>query len=497
MSSVNKSQAGLVALRIMLGVFFLFEGLDKAAWLTNPSLLVTSSLQNWAQTGVPISRWYVETICIPGAPIFARLVFFGEVGTGIALILGLWTRVVATIAFLMVLNIHFAHSRIFQFGFLSQGDGLPVLGGLLALAIGGQDMRKRLAAIFSSCFFLLAGCSSGPAEPPAAPDRAAAPAEPGYRVYVTNEVSGELSIIDPGKLEVVSTVKLGKRPRGIHASPDGQTIYVALSGSPIAGPGVDESKLPPPDKTADGIGVFDVRENKLVKVISGGSDPEEFDLSRDGMLLYTSNEDVGGASIVDVAAGKVLQTLKVGDEPEGVTTSPDGKFVYVTSEDAGTISVIDTAARKVIKTFSVGHRPRDVAFLPDGSKAYASRENDGVVSIIDAVKHQPAGEIQLGEAGKIKPMSVILSPDASKAYVSTGRGKMVFVIDTATDKVLASFEAGDRPWGIGVSPDGRMVYTANGPSNDVSVIDVEKQMVVKKIPSGGNPWGILILKQNR
>jgi YVTN family beta-propeller protein len=490
MGSVNKSEAGLLALRILLGTFFLFEGLDKAAWVTNPSLLVTNSLQDWARTGVPISRWYVETICIPGAPVFARLVFLGEVATGVALILGLWTRLAAAVAFVMVLNIHFAHSTIFRFGFLSQGDGLPVLGGLLALAIGGKDMRKRITSVFSSCFLLVAGCSRAPSEPPAP-----AAAESGYRVYVTNEVSGELSIIDPGKLEVVSTLKLGKRPRGIHASPDRQTIYVALSGSPIAGPGVDESKLPPPDKSADGIGVFDVRENKLVKIISGGSDPEEFDLSKDGMFLYTSNEDVSGASIVDIAQGKVLQTLKVGDEPEGVTVSPDGQFVYVTSEDAGTISVIDTAARKVIKTFNVGRRPRDVAFMPDGSKAYASRENDGAVSIIDAAKHEPIGEIQLGEAGKIRPMSVILSPDAQKAYVSTGRGRMVFVIDTATDKVLASFEAGVRPWGIGVSPDGKMVYTANGPSNDVSVIDVEKGMVVKNIPAGMSPWGILVLER--
>jgi YVTN family beta-propeller protein len=493
--SKNKSQAGLLALRLMLGIFFLFEGIDKAAWLTNPSLLVTNSLQNWARTGTAVSRWYVETVCIPGAPVFARLIFLGEVATGIALILGLWTRAAAAIAFVMVLNIHFAHSSIFRFGFLSQGDGLPVLGGLLALAIGGHDMRKRLGAIFGSCLFVLAGCSSTPPEQPPAADRVAAPSpEPGYRVYVTSEVSGELSVIDPGTLEVISTVMLGKRPRGIHASPDGKLIYVALSGSPIAGPGVDESKLPPADKTADGIGVFDVLENKVVRIINAGSDPEEFDLSKDGSLLYASNEDVGGASIVDIAAGKIVQTLKVGDEPEGVTTSPDGRFVYVTSEDAGTISVIDTAATKVIKTFNVGHRPRDVAFMPDGTKAYATRENDAIVSIIDVAKHEPSGEIQLGQAGVIKPMSVVLSPDASKLFVSTGRGKMVSVIDTTTDKVIGSFEAGTRPWGIGVSPDGKMVYTANGPSNDVSVIDVEKQMVVKTIPVSGSPWGILILK---
>src|SRR5580704_4167847 len=99
---------------------------------------------------------------------------------------------------------------------------------------------------------------------------------PAFRIYVTNENSGDLSVIDASTLEVVATVPLGKRPRGIHASPDGKTIYVALSGSPIAGPGVDESQLPPADKTADGIGVLDVEQNKVLRLIQSGSDPENF-----------------------------------------------------------------------------------------------------------------------------------------------------------------------------------------------------------------------------
>ena len=125
----------------------------------------------------------------------------------------------------------------------------------------------------------------------------------GYRVYVTNETTGDLSIIDGTTLAVLATIPLGKRPRGIHASPDNKTIYVALSGSPNAPPGVDESKLPPPDKSADGIGVFDVEQNKIVKVIPGGSDPENFAISQDGKTLYVSNEDAAGISFVDVPAG--------------------------------------------------------------------------------------------------------------------------------------------------------------------------------------------------
>src|SRR6266849_649956 len=118
-----------------------------------------------------------------------------------------------------------------------------------------------------------------------------------YRVYITNEASGDLTVIDPVKMEALATLPLGKRCRGIHPSADGKLIFVALSGSPFAPPGVDESTLPPPDRSADGIGVFDVAQNKMLRKVPGGSDPEQFAVSRDGKLLYVSNEDAAGLSL--------------------------------------------------------------------------------------------------------------------------------------------------------------------------------------------------------
>src|SRR5687767_10496863 len=269
-------------------------------------------------------------------------------------------------------------------------------------------MNRLLVLVI--CVFA-AGCGAGQ-QPPERPSTAVRQEKPGYRVYVTNEGSGDLSVIDSATYEVIATVPLGKRPRGIHASPDRRTIYVALSGSPIAPPGVDESKLPPADKSADGIGVFDVAQNKLLRVIEGGSDPEQFDLSKNGALLYVSNEDVSAASIVDIGSGKVTRTLPVGEEPEGVTTSPDGEFVYVTAENDGAVFVIDTAAAKVIKSFKAGLRPRSVAFLPDGSRAYVSNENDGDVTVVDAARHVPVGAVALGK--EVRPMGLVVSADGTK-----------------------------------------------------------------------------------
>jgi hypothetical protein len=44
----------------------------------------------------------------------------------------------------MVLNFHFASGIIFRSSFLTNGYGLPVLGGLIALAFGGSALPLSL-----------------------------------------------------------------------------------------------------------------------------------------------------------------------------------------------------------------------------------------------------------------------------------------------------------------------------------------------------------------
>jgi YVTN family beta-propeller protein len=309
-------------------------------------------------------------------------------------------------------------------------------------------------------------------------------------VYVTNENSGDLSVIDAATLEVVDTVPLGKRPRGIVASRDRRTLYVALSGSPSAPPGVDESTLPPPDRTADGIGVIDVATRKLVKVLTSGTDPEQVDVSQDGRSLFVANEDAAQLSVIDVASGSITQSFKVGGEPEGVSVHPDGRHVYVTSEEAGAVYVVDLEAGKVLKSVKVGPRPRSVAFTPDGARAYVPSENGGTLTVIDTKRLARVKTIALGK--DVRPMGTAMSAEGM-LYVSTGRSRMVYVVDTKTDKVTTSVDVGQRPWGIGLAPDGKTVFTANGPSNDVSVLDVASGTVTKKIAVGRGPWGVAVV----
>ena len=326
-----------------------------------------------------------------------------------------------------------------------------------------------------------------------------------YEIYVTNERSGDVTVINGGDFSVAATIAVGKRPRGIHASPDGKTVYVALSGTPIAPPPKLDAQGNPvfdrkkaddddddanSDKSADAIGVLDVASKKLTGKLHAGSDPEEFALSKDGRHIYISNEDTKSATVIAVASAKVEHIIPVGREPEGVSTTPDGKQFYVTCEAGGEIYVVDTSSYKVVAHFQVNVRPRSVAFLSAGGIGFIPSESTGELNVIDTVNAKVSRVIAL-PAGS-RPMSVKLSPDEKKLYVSNGRAGTISAFDAHSYELLDTIKVGTRPWGIAVSPDGKYLFSANGPSNDVSVVDLATNKEISRVKAGASPWGIAV-----
>ena len=361
----------------------------------------------------------------------------------------------------------------------------------------------RYTALVASVL-LVTGCNRSapegdkgpPPAPPSAPVAPAAPSPAGPRLYVSDETGGNVVVIDPEGGAVVERIAVGKRPRGILLSRDGAQVLVALSGSPIAGPGVDESKLPPPDRAADGIGVVDLATLKLLRTHHSGQDPEAFDISPDGTKVYVSNEDAAEMSVLDLTSGKVTNRVKVGEEPEAVTLSPDGREAYVGCEAENEVVAVDTASSKVVGRIRTGARPRGIAFTRDESTAFVAKENDASVSVVDTAKHLVTATIKIpptkGTPTVPRPMGAVLSPDGRHLYVSLGRAKSIAVIDVPGRKFIRSIEdVGTRPWGIAISADGRKLYTANGSSADVSVVDIESARVEKRIATGGSPWGLV------
>jgi YVTN family beta-propeller protein len=314
-----------------------------------------------------------------------------------------------------------------------------------------------------------------------------------HTLFVSNERSDNITLIDGESRTVVATVPVGKRPRGVQLSPDGSRVYVALSGSPRLGPGVDpeRAKSLKADKAADGIAMLERASLRMIRKLSVGSDPEQFALSRDGRTLFVSNEDEAAASCWEIESGRNIFRATVSDEPEGVGLHPTRNEVYITCEERGEVYALDAKSGATIAKWVVGGRPRTVAFSADGARAYVPLEGKAQVAIIDAAAHRVLEPIAIEGRG-VMPMCGLVSRDGRELYVSTGRGNTVVVLDLTANEQVASIGVGERPWGIALSPDGTLLYSANGASDDVSVIDVKARRELTRIKVGAGPWGLAI-----
>jgi YVTN family beta-propeller protein len=312
------------------------------------------------------------------------------------------------------------------------------------------------------------------------------------RLYVSDETGGNVVIVDPQAAQVVARIPVGKRPRGIQLSLDHEKVYVALTGSPAAGPNVDESKLPPPDHRYDGIGVVDLKAQRLVNTYPSGIDPETFALSHDGKILYVSNEDSGQLSAIDLAKGTLLATVPVGSEPEGVAVSHDDRIVYVTCETSNALYVLDAKPMKVLAQIPSGKRPRAIYLSRRAHRGFATDEFGAALTEFSTDDYKAVRTIALGDPQVVRPMG-IASHDGKTLYVTTGRFGALLEVDADAGKVERTIEhVGARPWGVALSRDGTKAYTANGPSGDVSVVDLKSGEVESRIKVGGSPWGVVL-----
>ncbi|MEE9321032.1 MAG: PQQ-dependent catabolism-associated beta-propeller protein [Granulosicoccus sp.] len=299
-----------------------------------------------------------------------------------------------------------------------------------------------------------------------------------YQVFVSNEKDNTISIIDGDSLEVVDTLNVGERPRGITLSADGKELYMCTSDD-------------------DHVQVLDIETLKVTHTLPSGPDPELMSLSADGNLLYIANEDDNLVTVVDVNDRIKVTEIPVGIEPEGIGVSPDGKWLVNTSETTNMAHFIDTETLEIVDNVLVDTRPRVAQYTPDGSEVWVSSEIGGTVSIIDTTSREIKHKIEFAVKGlrpeAIQPVGIAIASDGSdKVYIALGPAARVAVVNAKTYEVEKYLLVGPRVWNLAFSPDQKRMFTTNGISGDVSVVDLEKLRVIKSIKVGRLPWGVVV-----
>lgn len=301
-----------------------------------------------------------------------------------------------------------------------------------------------------------------------------------HLVYVTNEKDNTISVIDSVSLEVVKTISVGKRPRGLTFSKDFKLLYVCASDS-------------------NAVQILDVATDKILDDLPSGEDPEQFALSPDNRHLFIANENNSVTTVVDTVGKKVVAQIDVGVEPEGMAVSPDGKIAVTTSETTNMVHWFDAEKFTVVDNTLVDQRPRHAEFNRAGTLLWVSSEIGGTVVVLDVATRKPVNTLSFKIKGvardKIQPVGVTLTSDGKYAFIALGPSNHVAVVDANTYEVLKYIQVGRRVWHLALTPEENMLFTTNGVSGDVTVIDVASLEAVKSIKVGRYPWGLTVLPQ--
>lgn len=298
------------------------------------------------------------------------------------------------------------------------------------------------------------------------------------RIFVSNEKDNTVSVIDGESLEVVETIKVGRRPRAMAFSSDGSELFVAV--------GDDEA-----------IDMIDLASLEVVSSLSSGEDPEVIRVDPNRPYVYVSNEDDNIVSVLDYQQRRLVTEIPVGVEPEGLGISPDGKWLIATTETSNMAHIVDLETMQAVHHRLMGARPRHAEFTADGAEAWVSAEVGATVSILDMhesfdVAHTIRFDVPGVPRETVQAVGVALTSDGRYGFVALGPSNRVAVIDQQSYEVLDYLLVGQRVWHLALNADESRLYTTNGVSGDVTVIEIDDLEAIRSIPVGRFPWGVIV-----
>jgi PQQ-dependent catabolism-associated beta-propeller protein len=176
----------------------------------------------------------------------------------------------------------------------------------------------------------------------------------GKIVVNTSETTNMAHFIDTDKRDVVANVLVDARPRYAEWKNDGSEVWVS------AEVGGTVSVIDPVKHVVTGKITFSVPGLR-----SEAIQPVGIRFTKDGKLAFVALGPANRVAVVDAQTHQVEKYLLVGQRVWQLAFTPDQKYLISTNGVSNDISIIDVASLKVIKSVQVGSFPWGVAISPE------------------------------------------------------------------------------------------------------------------------------------
>jgi DNA-binding beta-propeller fold protein YncE len=215
-------------------------------------------------------------------------------------------------------------------------------------------------------------------------------------------------------------------PAGLAISADGHRLYVA-------------------ENLSDSLAVLDLPSGRVLQRLPTGHYPYDMVVGPDG-ALFVSAWGASSVSAFRPAQGSAGSedgllapngTIEVGRHPSGLVLSPSGERLFVACASTDSIAVIDTKRRRIVKTLldpppsgpREGSTPNALALSEDGARLFVAEADANAVAVFD-LSRRTAGTSNANGGDRLTgripvgwyPTGVLLDGDALLVLNAKGRG---------------------------------------------------------------------------
>jgi YVTN family beta-propeller protein len=339
-------------------------------------------------------------------------------------------------------------------------------------------------------------------------------------VFVTNEDSGTVSIVNKHSGEIVDTVVVGQRPLGITAGTvkGKKRVYVANSGSNTV------SVIDP-----------DTHNVEYEIPVRFGNEPVDVAVERvsaDRELLFVANFRSNNISIIDPVALQELNSINVGIGPVKIIADPPVEtvlnsrflsfedlsllrqfresffYLYVANKLSNNISIVkmNSSSGRIVDIYSVdvGWSPQSLYIDYQRGKLYVANygsDRVSVIDIIEVIKGNVTQAVSTINGVGYSVVDVISDPSFDRVYLLRGRpGELVVLrlqdVSATTSMispVLATIPLGGEPSDLELDIEENRLLVVNRMLNRLTIIDKTMNRKVMDIPVGKRPFGLALL----
>ncbi len=292
------------------------------------------------------------------------------------------------------------------------------------------------------------------------------------RVYVPDELAGNVTVIDPSSFQIIDRYPTGRTSHHVSPSPDFAHLYVENMGSST-------------------LSEIDTQTGKVTRNIDAAV-PYNLYFTTDGAKGVVAAEPQNSLDFYDPRSWNVIQRVRIPcSGVDHMDMSANGQYLIVGCEYDGQVYKVDTVAMRIVGSVRVGGQPIDVKVAPDGALFYVANQSRNGVSIIDPIAMREVGFIPTGAGAH----GFVVSRDTNYLYAANRVAGTISVIDFATQNIVNTWNIGGSPDMLQVSPDGSQLWASGRFNGDVYVVDTRNGELMQRIHTGIAPHGVTYFPQ--